>query len=131
MTIWTRVGFNMIIYLSGLQNVDSSYIETAMIEGATCWQRLWRVTWPLLGPTTFFLVVLNVIYSFQVFDLIFVMTAGGPSNDTQVMVTLAYQAAFEDQAQGAAAAIGMLLFIIVLIFTALQWKLSRNREVAG
>ena len=76
-------------------------------------------------------VVLNVIYSFQVFDLIYVMTAGGPSNDTQVMVTEAYQAAFVDQAQGDAAAIGMLLFVVVLVFTALQWKLSRNREVSG
>jgi len=131
MTIWTRVGFNMIIYLAGLQNVDNSYLETAMIEGASWWQRLWRVIWPLLGPTTFFLVVLNVIYSFQVFDLVYVMTGGGPSNDTSVMVTYAYQQAFQNESQGYAAAIGMFLFVIVLVFTGLQWRLSRHREVTG
>lgn len=131
MTIWIRVGFNMVIYLAGLQNIDTSYLETARIEGANAWQRLWRVLWPLLGPTTFFLVVLNVIYSFQVFDLVFVMTAGGPSNDTNMMVTYAYQQAFQNQEQGYAAAIGMVLFLIVLVFTALQWRLSRYSEVSG
>ncbi|MHB1930678.1 MAG: carbohydrate ABC transporter permease [Acidimicrobiales bacterium] len=131
MTLWTRVGFNMVIYLAGLQNVDDSYLETAMIEGANWWQRLWKVMWPLLGPTTFFLVVLNVIYSFQVFDLVFVMTGGGPTNDTNMMVTYAYQQGFQNQAQGYAAAIGMFLFVVVLVFTALQWRLSRNKDVAG
>lgn len=131
MTLWTRVGFNMVIYLAGLQNIDNSYLETAMIEGANWWQRQWKVVWPLLGPTTFFLVVLNVIYSFQVFDLVYVMTGGGPSNSTSMMVTYAYQQGFQNQAQGYAAAIGMFLFLVVLIFSALQWRLSRNKDVAG
>lgn len=131
MTIWTRVGFNMVIYLAGLQNIDDSYLETAKLEGANWWQQLWRVLWPLLGPTTFFLIVLNVIYSFQVFDLVFVMTAGGPSNGTNMMLLYAYQQGFENQAQGYASAIGMVLFLIVLVFTALQWRLSRNQDVTG
>lgn len=131
MTIWTRIGFNMVIYLSGLQNIDESYLETARIEGANAWQRLVKVLWPLLGPTTFFLIILNVIYSFQVFDLVFVMTAGGPSNGTNMMLLYAYQQAFQNQEQGYAAAIGVFLLLIVLIFTALQWRLSRNREVTG
>ncbi len=131
MTIWTRVGFNMVIYLSGLQNIDESYLETARIEGANAWQRLVKVLWPLLGPTTFFLIILNVIYSFQVFDLVYVMTAGGPSNGTNMMLLYAYQQAFQNQEQGYAAAIGVFLLVVVLIFTALQWRLSRNQEVAG
>jgi multiple sugar transport system permease protein len=131
MTIWTRIGFNMVIYLSGLQNIDQSYLETATIEGANAWQRLWKVMWPLLGPTTFFLILLNVIYSFQAFDLIYVMTSGGPDNATNTMLVYAYQQAFQNQEQGYAAAIGIFLLFIVLIFTALQWRLSRNREVAG
>ena len=131
MTLWTRVGFNMVVYLAGLQNIDDSYLEAAMIEGASWFQRLWRVIWPLLGPTTFFLVVLNVIYSFQVFDLVYVMTGGGPSNDTNMVVTYAYQQGFENQAQGYASAIGMVLFLVVVIFTVLQWRLSRNKDVVG
>lgn len=131
MTLWTRVGFNMVVYLAGLQNIDDSYLEAAMIEGASWFQRLWRVIWPLLGPTTFFLVVLNVIYSFQVFDLVFVMTGGGPSNDTNMMVTYAYQQGFENQAQGYSAAIGMVLFLVVVVFSILQWRLSRNKDVAA
>ena len=131
MTIWTRLGFNMVIYLAGLQNIDESYLEAARIEGANSWQRLWKVIWPLLGPTTFFLILLNVIYSFQAFDLIYIMTQGGPSNSTNTMLLYAYQQAFQNENQGYAAAIGIFLLFIVLIFTALQWRLSRNREVAG
>jgi multiple sugar transport system permease protein len=131
MTIWTRVGFNMVIYLGGLQNIDESYLETAKLEGANAWQRLWKVMWPLLGPTTFFLIILNVIYSFQAFDLIFAMTYGGPSNSTNTMLLYSYQQAFQNNNQGYAAAIGIFLLAIVLIFTALQWRLSKNREVTG
>ncbi len=131
MTIWTRLGFNMVIYLAGLQNIDESYLEAARIEGANSWQRLWKVIWPLLGPTTFFLILLNVIYSFQAFDLIYIMTQGGPSNSTNTMLLYAYQQAFQNENQGYAAAIGIFLLFIVLIFTALQWRLSKNREVAG
>lgn len=131
MTLWTRVGFNMVIYLAGLQNVDSSYQEAAAVDGANVWQRFLRVTWPLLGPTTFFLVIMNVIYSFQVFDLVYVMTGGGPSNSTDMLGVFAYQAAFVENEQGYATAIGMVLFVFVLLFTIFQWRVSRNREVAG
>ena len=131
MTLWTRVGFCMVIYLAGLQNVDPSYYEAAAVDGASLWQRFRAITWPLLGPTTFFLVIMNVIYSFQVFDLVFVMTAGGPSNSTNMLGVYAYQQAFQSNAQGYAAALGMVLFVIVLVFTAVQWRLSRNRDVTG
>lgn len=131
MTLWTRVGFNMVVYLASLQNIDPSYQEAAVVDGAGLLQRFRSITWPLLGPTTFFLIIMNVIYSFQVFDLVFVMTGGGPSNATNVLGVYAYQQGFEANQQGYAAAVGMVLFVIVLIFTAVQWRLSKNREVTG
>jgi len=131
MTLWTRVGFCMVIYLAGLQNIDPTYQEAAAVDGASAWQRFRHVIWPLLGPTTFFLIIMNVIYSFQVFDLVFVMTGGGPSNSTNMLGVYAYQQGFEANQQGYAAAIGMVLFVIVLVFTAFQWRISRNREVSG
>jgi multiple sugar transport system permease protein len=131
MTLWTRVGFCMVIYLAGLQNIDPSYTEAATVDGASTWQRFLRITWPLLGPTTFFLLIMNVIYSFQVFDLVFVMTGGGPSNSTNMLGVYAYQQGFQADQQGYAAAIGMVLFLLVLVFTAVQWRMNRNREVTG
>ncbi|HUA43340.1 MAG TPA: sugar ABC transporter permease [Streptosporangiaceae bacterium] len=130
MTLWTRVGFNMVIYLAGLQNMDSSYLEAAAVDGAGPWRRFRRVTWPMLGPTTFFLVVMNVIYSFQVFDLVYVMTGGGPSNSTNMLGVYAYQQGFIENQQGYATAIGMALFVLVLAFTAIQWRVSRHRDLA-
>jgi multiple sugar transport system permease protein len=128
MTLWTRVGFNMVIYLAGLQNVDPTYHEAAMMDGAGIFQRFRAITWPLLGPTTFFLVIMNVIYSFQVFDLVYVMTGGGPSNSTNMLGVYAYQQAFQSNEQGYATAIGMALFAFMLAFTVIQWRISNNRE---
>ena len=84
-TLWTRVGFAMIVYLAGLQAVPVQLYEAAAVEGATGWQRFRYVTVPLLGPSTFFLLVMNVIYSFQVFDTVFVLTNGGPGSATEVL----------------------------------------------
>jgi multiple sugar transport system permease protein len=83
----------------------------------------------LVGPSSFFLLILNVIYSFQVFDIIFVMTGGGPQNATSVLVTYAYDQGFVTRDQGYAAAIGMVLLVLMLIFTAVQWRVSRNRDL--
>lgn len=77
-TLWWRVGFNMLIYLAGMQSIGPELYEAARLDGAGPWQRFRYVTVPLMGPSTFFLLILNVIYSFQVFDIIFVMTGGGP-----------------------------------------------------
>jgi multiple sugar transport system permease protein len=128
MTLWTRIGFNMVIYLASLQNIDPAYHEAATVDGARTLQRFRSITWPLLSPTTFFLVIMNVIYSFQVFDLIYVMTGGGPTNSTNVLGVYAYQQGFESNQQGYAAAIGMVLFVFMLIFTVVQWKLSNAQE---
>jgi len=128
-TIWWRTGFNMLIYLAGLQGIGPDLYEAARPDGAGAWARFRNVTLPLLGPSTFFLVVLNVIYSFQVFDIVFVLTGGGPQNATSVLVTYAYDTGFVTRDQGYAAAIGMVLMLFALVFALLQWRSSRTRDL--
>ncbi|MBA8793208.1 multiple sugar transport system permease protein [Friedmanniella endophytica] len=130
-TLWWRVGFNMLIYLAGLQGLDPGLQEAALLDGAGWWQRLWYLTVPLLGPASFFLLIINVIYSFSVFDIVFVLTGGGPQNATSVLVTYAYDTAFVSRDQGYGAALGVVLLIISLVFTAVQWRTSRNRDQTG
>ena len=129
--IWLRIGFNMVIYLAGLQGIEPQLYEAARIDGASRWQQLRSITAPLVGPSTFFLLIMNVIASFQVFDLIFVMTGGGPGNSTSVLVTYAYRNGFQIREQGYGAAIGIVILIITLLFTFVQWKTSRTRDQVG
>ncbi|MET1005156.1 MAG: sugar ABC transporter permease [Propionibacteriaceae bacterium] len=128
-TLWWRIGFNMIIYLAGLQGVTPELYESARIDGANRWQQFRFLTWPMVGPSTFFLLIMNVIYSFQVFDIVFVLTQGGPGNSTSVLVTYAYQNGFLIRDQGYAAAIGMFLLVVTLVFTIIQWRISRTRDL--
>ena len=86
------------------------------------------MTWPLLRPTTFLLLILSVIYSFQVFDLIYVMTGGGPGFSTTMMVQYIYQSAFVSSEMGYASAMGIVLFLMILLFTLLQWRVNRRTE---
>ena len=125
-SVWQGVGYPMIIVLSGLQAIPASYHEAAMIDGASAWQRFWRITLPLLTPTIFFLIIWQVISSFQVFGLIYVMTSGGPANATNVLIFQIYQAAFSQGRLGYAAAMGWILFLIVGLFTAVQWGLEKR-----
>jgi multiple sugar transport system permease protein len=128
-TLWIRVGFTMIIYLAGLQAVPEELYEAAQVEGASAWQRFRHLTFPLLGPSTFFLLIMNVIYSFQVFDTVFVLTNGGPGNATEVLGTYAYKTAFgATRDQGYGAAIGVVIFFLTLIFTIVQWRTNRLRD---
>ena len=129
--IWLRIGFNMIIYLAGLQGIEPELYEAARIDGAGRWQQLRSITVPLVGPSTFFLLIMNVIASFQVFDLIFVMTGGGPGNSTSVLVTYAYRNGFQIREQGYGAAIGIVILVITLLFTLVQWRTSRMRDQVG
>lgn len=130
-TLWWRTGFNMLIYLAGLQGIDREILEAATLDGASAWQRLRHVIVPMLGPSSFFLVVINVIYSFQVFDIVFVLTGGGPRNATTVLVTYAYDNGFVVRDQGYAATIGVFLLVVSLAFTWLRWRTSRTRDLAG
>jgi multiple sugar transport system permease protein len=133
-TLWIRVGFDMIIYLAGLQAIDPQLYEAAQLDGATGWRRFTSVTWPLLGPSTFFLLIMNLIYSFQVFDTVFAMTSGGPNNATTMLVTYAYRTGFDEHGPGQlgyAAAVGVVIFAITMVITTMQWRYSRSRDQVG
>lgn len=128
-TLWIRVGFSMIIYLAALQAVPVEVYEAASVEGASTWQTFRYITLPLVGPASFFLIIMNVIYSFQVFDTIYVLTNGGPGSATEVLGTYAYKTAFgATRDQGYGAAIGVVIFFITLIFTVVQWRTNRTRD---
>lgn len=130
-TLWWRTGFNMLIYLAGLQGIGPELYEAARMDGANGWQRFRHVTVPMLGPSSFFLVVVNVIYSFQVFDIVFVLTGGGPRNATSVLVTYAYDNGFVVRDQSYASAIGVVLLVVSMVFTAVRWRTSRTRDLVG
>lgn len=122
-SIWKGLGFNMLIYLAGLQSIPESYYEAAQIDGARWFQRFWNITVPLLSPTTFFVTVMAVISSFQVFDSVYLMTQGGPARSTSVMVHYLYQNAFEFFKMGYASAMAYVLFFIILFVTLIQfWR---------
>jgi multiple sugar transport system permease protein len=127
-TLWIRIGFCMVVYLAALQGISPEYYEAAQIDGASGWERFRNITWPLLGPTTFLLIILNVIYSIHVFDLIYVMTGGGPGFSTTVLVMYVYQEAFQNLQMGYASAIGVVLYVMLLAFTVFQWRISRQGE---
>jgi multiple sugar transport system permease protein len=126
--IWSGLGYNMIILLAGLQNIPATYAEAARVDGANRWQLFWRVTFPLLSPTIFLVTVLSVIASFQVFDQVFVLTGGGPGKDSYVMVYHIYKQGFERFQFGPASASAVILFVIIVIATLIQFWLQ-NRWV--
>jgi multiple sugar transport system permease protein len=133
-TLWQRIGFDMLIYLAGLQGVNPELLEAATVDGASAWHKFRRVTVPLLGPSTFFLLVMNMIYSFQVFDTVWAMTRGGPDYSTTTVVTYAYRVAFDEhgpQELGYGAAVGVVIYLITLLITYAQWRVSRTRDESG
>jgi len=122
-SIWKSLGFNMLIFLAGLQSISDSYYEAADIEGANWFSKFWRITLPLLSPTTFFVTVMSIINSFQVFDTVYLMTQGGPARSTSVLVYYIFQNAFQYFKMGYASAMAYVLFFIVLIITFIQfWR---------
>jgi len=127
-TLWIRLGFNMVVYLAALQSIPTELYDAARVDGANGRRRFVHITWPLLGPTTFLLLILNVIYSLHVVDLIYVMTGGGPGFSTSVLVQYIYQQAFQESQMVYASAIGVVLYLMLLIFTVFQWWFTRQSE---
>ncbi len=125
---WVHIGYQMIVYLAGLQGVPVSLLEAAHLDGASAWRRFRAITWPLLRPVTLYLFVTGVIWSFQVFSLVFVMTEGGPARSTDVLVFRIYQQAFEFRRMGYASALSWALFALLALFTVLQWRMLNRRE---
>lgn len=123
---WTTIGTMMIIYLAALQGIPSSVYEAAAIDGATGWQTFRRITVPLLAPTTFFVVTLGLIGTFQVFDQIFVISSGGPAKTTLTIAYIVYQNGFNNSSMGLAAATALILFVIIFGFSMLQRRITRE-----
>jgi multiple sugar transport system permease protein len=124
--IWKNLGYNMLLFLAGLQNISVTYYEAAALDGANGFQQFRHITWPLLSPTSFFVFVMTVISSFQVFDLVQLMTRGGPGRATSTLVHYIYQNAFKYFYMGYASALAYLLFAMVLIVTLLNMTLQRK-----
>lgn len=124
-SVWQSVGYSMVLFLAGLQNIPPELYEAGAIDGAVGWARLRYLTLPLLSPTTFFVMTVSLIGSFQVFELAFVMTNGGPSNATNTLVYYIYQNAFLFYRMGYATAAAWILFVIVFSVTLLQYRAQR------
>jgi len=126
MGIWIGTGGPMVIYLAGLQSIPQEMYDAAMVDGASAWQRLLYITIPLLRPTTFFLIVTNIIYTFQIFTEVYIMTNGGPLNRTTTIGYYLYVNAFRELDMGYATAMAFVLFAMIFGFTLLQWKFTRG-----
>ncbi len=122
-SVWKLIGYNMIIFLSGFSSLNSQVYEAAKIDGASPVKTFFLITIPLISPSIFFVILITTISSFQVFDLIYLMTQGGPENSTNILVYWLYKNAFEYFNIGKASAIAYILFTLVLILTIIQWKL--------
>ena len=124
--IWKNMGYYMIIYLAALQDVPTSLVEAGMIDGASAWQRFWKIKWPLLGNATFFVVMMLTINSFKSFDLIYALTEGGPGTATTLLSQYIYNQSFVSWDYGRASAAAMVLFAIVAVITLIQFRLEKK-----
>lgn len=128
-SIWSSFGYRVFIYGAAIQSLPADLYEAAEIDGASFFQRAWHITIPLLSPTTFFLVLTGIIASFKVFGTINVMTQGGPGTSTYTLVYYIYKAAFSYYKMGYASAISVVLFVILLVITVIQWVHNSRSEL--
>ena len=127
-SVWKDIGFIMVLYLGGLQAISPSLYEAAEFDGASQWRQFWHVTLPGLRPTTFFVLMISLINSFQVFDQVNIMTGGGPGNATTVMVQNIYNSAFNFFEMGRASAMSWLLFLIIFAVSLVQMFGERRHK---
>lgn len=121
-SVWKSMGYYMVIYLAGLQGISAELYEAASLDGANTWQKFKSITWPSLQPTTFFVVVIMTINCFKVYDQVYMITQGGPGTSTLVLVYHIYDTAFKSWDLGYASAISVVLFLLVLIVTLIQFR---------
>jgi ABC-type sugar transport system permease subunit len=127
-SVWQVAGFNMIIYLAALASVPEVYYEASMIDGATWTDRFRHITWPLIWPSTIFLLVIGVINAIQAFTQIYILTQGGPFNSTEVIIDWIYQESFVNLNGGLATAGSVVLFVIGMVLTVLQLRFLGRRH---
>ena len=129
--VWQWTGFSMLLYLAGLQGLPGEVLEAATIDGATGFQRLRQVVWPMLRPVHLTLILLGLIGALQTFALVFILTRGGPNNASQTMPTYIFQQAFQLSSMGYGAAISVVLLVIALVASLGQMRLLGSRFVVG
>ena len=122
----TSVGQPIVLYVSALSNVDQSLVEAAEVDGATELQAFWRIKWPQIMPTTLYILIITTINSFQCFALIQLLTSGGPNNSTQTIMYYIYYNAFKLSRYGYGSAMGIILAIIIAVFSAIQFRLAKT-----
>lgn len=125
-SVWKDLGYFSLILLGGLQGINPSYYEAAQIDGANAFQKLVKITVPLLTPILFFVMIISIISSFQLFPQVMIMTEGGPYGSTQVMVERIYRYSFNYYKMGYASAFSWILFVIIFAFTMIQMKLQKK-----
>ena len=129
-SIWKGVGYNVILFLSGLQNISDSYLEAARLDGASEWQCFWKIKFPLLRPITSFVIMMGIINSFKVFTEINVMTPdGGPLGSTLLIVNYIYEQAFTHARMGRASAASLLLFVVIFVLTQVQSHIDSSKTI--
>ncbi len=125
---WKGVGWYMVIYIAGLQNVDRSLHEAAIIDGASSWKRFWSVTFPLIAPAFTINMILSVERAFKEYDLIFALTGGGPGRASELLSMTIYNESFTNKRAGYGSALGVILFLIIVAVTLVQLAVLRRRE---
>jgi len=128
--VWRQTGLSMVLYLAGLRGLPIEVIEQAKIDGASSWQRFWKVTFPMLKSTTTVVLSLTMIYALRAFAIVYVMTSGGPNRASDVLGTLVYKQLFWNLRAGYGSALAMILFVIILVVVVLfQWRML-SKEVS-
>lgn len=127
-SVWKLIGYNTVIMLTGFASINNEIYEAAQVDGSPAIKTFFKITLPLLAPTIFFVIVITTISSFQVFDLVYLMTQGGPNNSTNILVYWLYKNAFEYFNLGKASSLAYILFVVIGILTLFQWKI---REKSG
>ncbi len=125
-TVWWTVGFNMLLFIAGLQGIGKDYYEAASLDGATGWQIFFNITWPLLWPITGLVLTLQLIAQLKIFDQVYLLTGGGPFNSTIVTLQYMYNEAFQNFNGGYSSAIGVALFLIILVASLIQIRFLRT-----
>ena len=128
LSIWSHVGVQMMVFLTGLQRIPQAYLDAARVDGANTWQGFWRVTFPLLRPVTLFVLVTGVIGAVQMFTYVYVLTGGGPLHATDVVVHRLYQTGWDSLQFGPASALSLFVFLLLFGVTWMQFRLL-GREV--
>ncbi|MOA04597.1 Lactose transport system permease protein LacF [compost metagenome] len=127
-TVWSRLGFFMVIFVAGLQAIPKDYYEAIYLDGASKFKAFMAITLPLLKPTTLLVIMLTTIDAFKAYPLMFALTGGGPNRATTFIVQYIYETGFARQELGLASAMSVILFIIISVFTILQFRLSKGGE---